>query len=319
MRTILLWCLAITLAGTEYALAQPYPTRPIRWVVAGAPGGSADAVARLLAPELSQLWGQQVVVDNRTGGSATIGAHLVAEAPADGYTWLFGTGQHTVIQGLVKKMPYDIARDFAPVAYFALTRYLLMVHPAVPAKSVKELIALAKARPGQLNFASGGIGSTGFLSGALLQVMTGINMAHVPYKGGGLALTDLLGGHVDLMFPSIPSAVPFYKSGKLRGLGVTSPRRHPLLPDIPAIAETLSGYEMQTWFGILVPAGTPREIVTRVNAAFVKIVNTPTTNAALIARGADPETSTPEEFARLIKGELVRNAKLLRAAGLEPR
>ena len=319
MRTLLLWCVAISLASTECALAQSYPSRPIRWVVAASPGGGGDIVARLLAPELTQLLGQQVVVDNRPGASAMIGAAIAAKAPADGYTWLFGTGQHTINPNLVKKMQYDIVNDFTPVTPLVFTRYFLMVHPAVPARSVKELIALAKARPGQLNLGSGGTGSTGFLSGVLLQVMAEIKMVHVPYKAVGPALTDLAGGHVDLMFPSITSGIPFHRAGKLRGLGVTSPRRHPSIPDIPTIAEAaLPGYEMQSWFGILVPAGTPREIVNRINAVFVKLVNSPTTRGALIAQGTDPKTDTPEGFARLIQHELARNAKLLRGVGVEP-
>jgi tripartite-type tricarboxylate transporter receptor subunit TctC len=318
MRVLLLWSLAISFAGAECAQAQSYPSRSIRWVVAVSPGAGADIVARLLAPELSQLLGQQVVVDNRPGASSMIGAAIVAKAPTDGYTWLFGSGQQTINPGLLKKMQYDIVNDFAPVTPLVFIRYFLMVHPAVPAKSVKELIALAKTRPGQLNFGSGGTGGTGFLSGALLQVMADINMVHVPYKASALALTDLLGGHLDLSFPSITGGIPFYKTGKLRGLGVTSPLRHPSIPDIPTIAEAaLPGYEMQSWFGILVPAGTPRDIVNRINAVAVKLVNTPTTKAALIAQGTDPETDTPEGFARLIKDELARNVKLLRAIGVE--
>lgn len=318
MKALLLWSLAISLAGAECAQAQSYPNRPIRWVVAASPGGGGDIVARLLAPELSQLLGQQVVVDNRPGASAMIGAAIAAKAPPDGYTWLFGTGQHTINPGLHKKMQYDIVNDFTPVTPLVFTRYFLVVHPSLPAKTVKELIALARTRSGQLNFASGGTGSTGFLSGALLQVMAEIKMIHVPYKAVGPALTDLLGGHVDLMFPSITSGIPFYKEGKLRGLGVTSPRRHPSIPDIPTIAEAaLPGYEMQSWFGILVPAGTPRDIVDRINAVVVNLVNTPTTKAALIAQGAEPKTDTPDGFARLIKDELARNVKLLRAVGVE--
>ena len=320
MRTLLLWCLAIPLASAECALAQSYPSRPIHLVVAAAPGGGADIVARLLAPELTQLLGQQVVVDNRTGASAMIGAAMVAKAPADGYTWLFGTGQHTTNPSLVKKMPYDIVDDFAPVTPLLFTPYFLIVHPAVPAKSVKELIVLAKMRPGQLNFGSAGAASTSFLSGELFKVMAGINMVHVPYKGAGLALADLYGGHIDLMFTSIPSGLPFHRAGTLRGLGLTSPRRHPSIPDIPTIAEAaLPGYEMRSWYGILVPAGTPRDIVNRINAVLVKLINSPTIKAALISQGTDPRTDTPEGFARFIKDELVRAAKILGAAGVKPR
>jgi tripartite-type tricarboxylate transporter receptor subunit TctC len=247
-----------------------------------------------------------------------IGAEMVAKAPADGYTWLFGTGQNTVNPSIMKKIPHDIVEDFAPVSLVYQSSFIMVVHPNVPAKSVREFIAIAKAQPNKLNFGSGGIGSAAHLSGELCMMMTGIRMVHVPYKGVGLALTDLIGGQLDLMYPAIASAHPYYKSGRLRPLGVTSPKRHPSSPEVPTIAETIPGYESRSWIGVLVPAGTPKDIVTRVNAALVKVVNTPDVRQALITQGTDPETNTPEEFGRYIREEVARAARVVKAAGIKP-
>ena len=312
-----LMCVAVC-AATAVA-AQGYPQRAIRWVVPVAPGGSPDVLARLLAPRLSELLGQQVVVDNRAGGNAMIGAELVAKAPPDGYTWLLATGQHTVTPFLVRRMSYDIVADFAPVAEIMQASQLLTVHPAVPAKSVRELIALARTSNGRLNYGSGGLGSAAYMSAELFKSMAKVEMAHVSYKGAGPALIDLLGGHLDLMFPAILSSAPYHKAGRLRGLGVTSPRRHPSLPELPTVAEAaLPGYQTGSWYGILAPAGTPREIVARVNAAVVKLVNAPDIRDALIAQGGDPETGTPEDLARLVRDELARAAAIVKAAGAKP-
>jgi tripartite-type tricarboxylate transporter receptor subunit TctC len=218
----------------------------------------------------------------------------------------------------MKKVPHDIVEDFAPVSLIFHASYLLTVHPAVPAKSVAELIALARAQPGKLNFGSGGKGSAAHLSAELFKMMTGVRMVHVPYKGVGLALGDLLGGQIDLMFPAIASAVPYHRNGRLRGLGVTSPRRHPSMPELPTIAETIPKFESRSWIGVLVPAGTPKEIVARINGAVVKVVNTPEVRQALINQGADPETNTPEEFARFIRDEVARAARVVKAAGIKP-
>jgi tripartite-type tricarboxylate transporter receptor subunit TctC len=300
------------------AWGQNYPNRPIRLIVATAPGGGTDAVARLYAPKLGELLGQQVVVENRAGANALIGADVVAKAPPDGYTLLFATGQHTANPSLVKKMPHDPIKDFAPVSLVLQAPYFLVVHPSIPARSVKEFIAVAKAKPNQLNFGSGGIGSTNHLSGELLKTMTGIQMVHVPYKGISLALADLIGGHLDLMFPAIASGLPYHRSGRLRGLGITSPRRHPSAPEVPAIAETVPRYESRSWYGVLAPAATPRDIVTRLNGALVKLTNTPELRDALIAMGTDPETNTPEEFAQFLRDEVVRSARVIKAAGVSP-
>ncbi|MCE9642244.1 MAG: tripartite tricarboxylate transporter substrate binding protein [Betaproteobacteria bacterium] len=311
------WAVACALyvAG---AWGQAYPTRAIRFVVPTAPGGGPDVIARFLTPKLTEILGQQVVVDNRAGANALIGADVVAKAPADGYTWLFGTGQNTVNPSILKSMPHDIIKDFAPVSLVFQAPYFLLVHPAVPAKSVKEFIAFAKANPNKLNVGSGGIGSAAHLSAELLQVMTGIKMVHVPYKGVGIALADLVGGHIDLMFPALASGLPYHKSGRLRGLGITSPRRHPSAPDVPAIAETVPKFEARSWIGVLVPAGTPREIVNRLNSVFVKLVNTPEVREQLIAQGVDPETNTPDEFAVFLRNEVSRAAQVVKAAGIKP-
>jgi tripartite-type tricarboxylate transporter receptor subunit TctC len=311
--TVLAACAAAT------AFAQNYPNRAVRWVVPVAPGGSPDVLARALAPRLGELLGQQVVVDNRAGGNALIGAELVARAPADGYTLLLATGQHTVTPSLVRKMPYDIIGDFAPVAMIMQASQLLTVHPSVPARSVRDLIALAHAKRGRLNYGSGGLGSAAFMSGELFKSMAKVEMTHISYKGAGPALIDLLGGHLDLMFPAILSSAPYHRAGRLRGLGVTSLRRHPSLPEIATVAEAaLPGYQTSSWYGILAPAGTPREIVNRLNAAVVKLVNAADIREALIAQGGDPETGTPEDLARLMKEELVRSAAIVKAAGVKP-
>ena len=301
--------------GAGSATAQNYPTRTIRFIVPVPPAGGADTVARLLAPRLSDLLGQQVIVDNRAGGNATIGAELVAKAPPDGHTWLLGTSQHTVTPSIVKHVPYDIVADFAPVTLVVRAPQLLMVHPSVPAKSAAELIALARKKPGHLNYGSGGLGSASHLAAEVFKSMANISITHIPYKGVGLAFVDLIGGQLDLSFPAIPSGVPYHRSGRLRALGVTSLRRHASIPEIPAIAETaLPGYQVQSWYGILVAAGTRSDIVSRINAAVTSALKMPETKAALIAQGGDPDPGSPDEFARLIKDELVRNAKITKAA-----
>ncbi len=319
MNKILVCCAFVTgVAASAASWGQNYPSRPIRIVVPTAPGGGPDVVARILAPRLTEMLGQQIVVENRAGANAMIGGEVVAKSAADGYTWLFGTGQNTINPSVMKKVPYDIVEDFTAVSLVYQSSYLLTVHPGVPAKSVKELIALARAQPNKLNFGSGGIGSTAHLSGELFKMMTGIQMVHVPYKGVGIALADLVGGQLDLMFPAIASALPYHKSGRLRGLGVTSPRRHPSAPEVPAIAETVPKFESRSWIGVLVPAGTPREIVNRINSALVKLVNTPEMKQTLTAQGADPATDTPEEFAKYIREEVARAARVVKAAGIKP-
>jgi tripartite-type tricarboxylate transporter receptor subunit TctC len=310
---------SVFLAYDAVAAERGYPNRSIRFVVPTAPGGGPDVVARMLSPRLTEELGQQVVIDNRAGANALIGADVVAKAPADGYTWLFGTGQNTVNPSLVRKMPHDMVKDFAPVTLVLQSPYFLVVHPSLPVKSVSELVALAKSRPGKLNFGSGGVGSAAHLSGEMLKVMAKIDMTHVPYKGVGLALSDLVGGHLELMFPAVASGIPYHKAGRLRGLGVTSPQRHPSIPDVPAIAEAgLPGYQIQSWYGVFVPAGTPQDVVVRINEVFRKIVNAPDVKQSLVAQGTNPETNTPAQFGAYIKDELQRAAMVVKAAGVQP-
>ena len=312
-------CLIALLAYLPNVWAQGYPNRSIRFVIPTAPGGGPDVVARMLQPEIAQALGQTIVVDNRAGANALIGADVVAKAAPDGYTWLMATGQNTVNPSLVRKMPHDIVNDFAAVTNLIKSPYLLVVHPSIPARSVPELITLAKSRPGKLNFGSGGIGSAAHLSAELLKVSTGIDMVHVAYKGVGLALSDLVAGHINLMFPAIASGIPHHKTGTLRGLGVTGPRRHPSLPDMPTIAEAaVPGFEVRSFFGLLMPAGTPRGIVDQVNGVVHRVMALPHIRNRLIAQGTDPETDTPEEFARFIREDVIRQAKVARAAGLKP-
>ena len=313
-------CFAATLLSTilSAALAQSYPARPIRIVVPTAPGGAPDVVARYLAPQLSEALGQPIVIENRAGANAMIGADAVAKSAPDGYTWLFGTGQNTVNPSIMKKVPHDIVEDFAPVSLIFHAAYMLTVHPAVPASSVQSLIGVARAQPGKLNFGSGGIGSAAHLSAELFMMSTGVRMIHVPYKGVGLALSDLVGGQIDLMFPAIASGVPHHRSGRLRGLAITSPRRHPSVPELPTVADTVPHFESRSWIGVLMPAKTPKEIVARVNGAIVTIVNLPEVRQALIAQGADPETDTPEAFAKFIRDEVARAARVVKAAGIKP-
>jgi tripartite-type tricarboxylate transporter receptor subunit TctC len=312
-------CAAVLLAmTTTAAIAQSFPSRPIRIVVPTAPGGAPDVVARYLMPRLTEELGQPIVVENRAGANAMIGAEVVARSAADGYTWLFATGQNTVNPSIMKKVPHDIVEDFAPVSLIFHAAYLLTVHPAVPARSVEELIAVARSRPGELNFGSGGTGSAAHLSAELLKMTTGVRMVHVPYKGVGLALSDLLGGQIDLMFPAIASAVPYHRSRRLRGLAVTSPRRHPSVPELPTVADTVPRFESRSWIGVLMPAGTPRDIVARANGALVKIVGLPEVRQSLLAQGADPETNSPEAFAKFNRDEVARAARVVKAAGIKP-
>ena len=310
---------AVLLAAATAAAAQSYPSRPIRLVVPVAPGGGPDVIARMLAPKLGESLAQSIVVENRAGANALIGADVVAKSPPDGYVLLMATAQNTVNPSLVAKMPHDIVNEFAPVALLVKVPYLLEVHPAVPAASVKELIAIAKASPGKLNFGSGGTGSAAHLAAELMNVMAGIKMVHVSYKGVGLAFSDLLGGHLDLMFPAIPSGLPYHRSGRLRGLGVTSPKRNPSIRELPTIAEAaLPGFEMRSWFGVMAPASTPREIVSRLNAALRQLVASPQIHELLVAQGTEPESGTPEEFAGFVKAEVTRAGKVVRAAGVKP-
>jgi tripartite-type tricarboxylate transporter receptor subunit TctC len=300
------------------ALAQTYPIRPIRWIVTYPPGGPTDVVARAIGAKLTAEWGQQIVIDNRAGAGGVIGTELAAKAVPDGYTLLFGTSAGlTINPALSNKLPYDAVKDFAPVSLLVLNPQLLVVNIAVPANSVKELIALAKARPGQLNYASVGQGSPNHLGMELLKALAGIEMMHVPYKGTGPALTDLLGGQIQLMFNSMPSVLPLVAGGKLKALAVGSARRCAAIPDIPTVAEAgVAGFENVTWYGMFAPARTPHEIIVKLNKLVVRILAEPEMAQRLVSQGAEPRSSTPEELTRFMHVESERWKKVIKAANI---
>ncbi len=318
MRSIIGIALLAVLA-LPTALAQNYPTRPIRVIVGYPAGGANDIIARAAGVRMSELLGQAIVVDNRGGGGGTIGADVVAKSPPDGYTLLMAAGAHALAPSLYLRLPYDIVTDFAPISVVATGAYLLAVHPSLPVHSVKELIALAKARPGQLNFGSSGTGAPPHLSGELFNSMAGTKMTHVAYKGDAPALIDLIGGHIDLTFMTLSATAPYVISGKLRGLGVTGSRRSGMVPNLPTIAEAgLPGYEMTTWWGLLAPAKTPADIVTRLHDAVAKTVAENEFKSRLSAQGLDVESNTPEQFAAFIKASKDKYSKLAKAAGVKP-
>ena len=299
------------------AMAQSYPSRPVRLVVPFPAGGTTDILARAMAEKLSSALGQQFVVDNRPGAGGNIGSDIVAKSPPDGYTLLMGTvGTHAINPSLYPKMPYDHVKDFAPVVLVAGVPNVLVVNPGVPAKTVAELIALAKDKPGSINFASSGNGTSIHLSGELFKLLAGVQIAHVPYKGSAPALTDLIGGQVQIMFDNLPSALPHIKGGKLRALAVTSSKRAPALPDLPTIAESgVAGFEASSWFGILAPAATPRDIVQRINAEANKALHAPDMREKLLAQGAEAVGNSPEFFADYIRSETVKWAKVVKDSG----
>lgn len=308
--------LPVLLAVAAGTLAQPYPAKPIRIIAGFPPGSGADITARVIGARLGDALGQQVVVDNRPGAGSNIAAEIAAKSPADGYTLFIGTVANTINATLYSKLPFDFARDFAPVALATATPNVLVVHPSVPAKSVKELIALAKSRPGQLNFASAGTGTAPHLSGELFGAMAGVKMVHIPYKGSPPAVTDLLAGEVALMFSPSSTVLPHVKTGRLRALAVTTARRLPSLPELPTVAESgLKGYETLTWFGFVAPARTPPAVLTRLNSEIVKILALPEVRNLFAAQGIETLGGTPDHFASYIRDEIAKWAKVIRLSG----
>jgi tripartite-type tricarboxylate transporter receptor subunit TctC len=303
--------------GASEAYAQTYPTKPIRLICPFPPGGTTDVVARIVAQGLTEAWGQQVIVDNRPGAGALIGTEMAAKSVPDGYTVLLGSiTTHAVNPALHKKLNFDVITDFAPVTLVVSSPQLLAVHPSVAAKSVKELIALAKAKSGQLNYASAGPGTSPHLTFELFKSAVGIDIRHVPYKGTGPAITELVGGQVQAMITGVVALMPHVKSGKLRGLAVTSKARVAALPDLPTIIESgVPNFDVSSWFGVFLPAGTPKPIVTKMNGQIRKIVQAPDVRKRLIDLGADPETNTPEQFAAYVKSEKVRWGKVVQDTG----
>ena len=312
------WALGIVLAlVASLACAQTYPTKPIRLVVPFPPGGATDILARDVAQKLTEAWGQSVIVDNRPGAGGNIGSELVAKSAPDGYTLEMGTvGTHAINASLYAKMPYDHVKDFTPVILVAGVPNVLVVNPSVPANSVADLIAYAKANPGKLNFASSGNGTSIHLSGELFKVMAGVQITHIPYKGSAPALQDLLAGQVQMMFDNLPPSLPQIKAGKLRALAVTSATRAPALPEVPTLAESgLPGFEASSWFGILVPAGTPAPIVAKLNAEIAKWLATPEAKEKLAKQGANAAGGTPDDFAKHIAAETAKWAKVVKDSG----
>jgi tripartite-type tricarboxylate transporter receptor subunit TctC len=306
----------VLLAVAGGALAQPYPAKPIRVIAGFPPASGADITARVIGARLNEALGQQVVVDNRPGAGSNIAAELAAKSPPDGYTLFIGTVANAINATLYSKLTFDFARDFAPVALTTAAPNILVVHPSVPARSVKELVALAKSRPGQLNFASAGTGTAPHLSGELFKAMAGVDMVHIPYKGSPPAVTDLLAGEVAAMFSPASSVVMHVKSGRLRALAVTTPARLPSLPELPTVAESgLRGYETLTWFGFVAPAKTPPAVVTRLNAEIAKVLSVPEVRGQFAAQGIETLGGTPEQFASYIRDEIAKWARAIKLAG----
>jgi len=322
MRTVASNCamLLLALAASPSAAQSSdpsYPSKPVRIVVPFPPGSAADIVARVVATKLGEKWGQQVIVDARPGASGIIASELVAKAPSDGHTLIMGTaGTHTINISLYSKLPYDPLRDFSPVILAALVPNVLLVHPSIPVKTVKDLIALAKSKPGQLSYASSGSGTSPHLAGELFKRMAGVDIVHVPYRGSPQALTDTISGHVAMQFAPMLTSLPHVKAGRLTGLAVTGAKRSATVPQMPTVAEGgLPGYEATLWYGLLAPRGTPNYIVTRLNAEVLAILAAPDVRESLMRQGAETLVNTPEAFAGYIKAEITKWARVIKESG----
>jgi tripartite-type tricarboxylate transporter receptor subunit TctC len=297
--------------------ADGFPDRPLRMIVPFPPGGSVDVVARIAGQKMTEIAGQSIVVDNRGGASGNIGSELAARAPADGYTIMMTTIPLVVNPSLFSKVPYDVVRDFAPISLIAAAPFVLAVHPSLPAKSVKELVALARSRPGQLNYASAGSGTNLHIAAELFKNLSGTNIVHVPYKGGGPALSALLGGEAQLSFLGVVAVVPHVKSGKMRALALTATKRSAVLPDLPTIAEAgVPGYEFASWYGVLAPAGTPAPRITKLHGILVRSLRSPDLAGRMATEGADIIAGSPQQFAAYLKTELTKWARVVKDSGL---
>jgi len=310
--------LAAAAAGAAFAQAG-YPSKPVRMVVPSSAGGGTDIVARIIAPELSKRLSQQVVIDNRPGAGTMIGIEVAAKSPADGYTLLMGLSTLAINSALYKKVPYDPQRDFAPITQAVSSASIIVVHPSVPVHSVKALIVFARARQGQLNYASAGTGTYPHMTMELFLSMAKLKMVHIPYKGTGPAMIDMVAGQVATMAATILTGMPQIRAGRLRPLGITSAARSPIVPDIPTVAEAgLPGFESVQWYGVLAPARTPKDIITRLHDEVTRVLQQPEIKERLAGDGADLVGSTPEEFTRYIQSELTKWAKVARDAGIQP-
>ena len=305
-------------AAVAHAQEPPYPTKPVRFIVGQAPGGATDIVARLVASKLQETLGQNVIVENRTGAAGSIGAAAVAKSPPDGYTMLVVSSSYSINPSLYSNLPFDPQKDLAPVLLLAEAPFLLVVHPSVPAKSVKDLIALARAQPGTLTYGSGGQGSSGHLAGALFEMGARIKTTHIPYKGAGQALVDVVAGQITFMFASVLSSTPHIKQGRLRALGVTSEKRSKALPQVPTVAEAgVPGYSTTTWYGILAPAATRQAVIDRFAAASNKAVTAPELRERMLSDGAEPIGSTPAAFQKHMAVEMAKWRKVVQSAGVK--
>lgn len=297
------------------ASAQTWPSKPLRLIAASSPGSAVDIVSRIVAQKLSDQLGQQVVVDNRAGAGGNLGAELAAKAPPDGYNLFMGTPAQAINTGLYRKLDYDLVRDFAPVSLLTIGHYCVVVHPSLPVQSVKELIALAHTRRGQLNYASAGNGNATHLAGALFTGMAHIELVHVPYKGTGPALTDLIGGQVQIMFPNLTAAIPYVKAKRLRALAVSGEKRSAIVPELPTVSEAgLPGYRVISWFGLMTPAGVSPDIIARLQRELTVAMRAPEVRDKLAGEGAEPTTGTPEQFAAFIKSEIAQWVRVVRDA-----
>jgi tripartite-type tricarboxylate transporter receptor subunit TctC len=317
-----LFAALLAMAGAAFspvAMAQAYPSKTIKIVVPFAVGGIADTFGRVIAQKLTESWGQAVIVENKGGAGGNIGADVVAKSPPDGYTLVIGNiGTHAVNPYLVKNMPFDPLKDFVPIAHVLDAEGLLVVHPAVKATTVSEIIALSKSEPGKLSYASGGMGTTSHLAGELFKSMAKVDLVHVPYKGNSPAITDLLGGQTQMIFATMPTVLPQVKAGRLRAIAVIGPERTPALPDVPAIAETLPGFAVSNWIGLFAPAGTPNEIVVRLNAEVQRIMQQPDVQKRLETEGAKFIPTTPQSFAAFQRAEADKWSRAIREAGIKP-
>lgn len=309
---------ASTLCVTSLlAPAQPFPSKPVRIIVGFPPGGGTDIVARTLSPRLSEALGQPVVIDNRGGASGLVATELAAKAAPDVYTLFMGTlGNLSVNPLLFPKIPFDVARDFAPVTQIVSVTFMLYVHPSLPVKTVRQLIVLAQERAGQLNYASSGSGGAPHLAAELFNSFAGVKLVHIPYKGSGPSFTDLLSGQVPITFTTLTQGLQYVKSNRLRAVATLGPARTPVLPDVPTVSETLPGYEVVNWFGLVVPIMTARDVVARLHTEFVKVLQTPEVKEKLVAQGTDPVGSTPEEFGAFMKAETAKWARVIREANI---
>lgn len=314
-RVTVLW-LGLCASCAAFAQAD-YPNRPIRFLVGVVPGGAADNLARVIAQHYARAFNQQVIVDNRAGANQTIAADLTAKAAPDGYTIAIIASAHAISPALYK-LPYDSYKDFSAIGMIAMVPNILVVHPSIAARTVKDFIVLARARPGELNFGSSGIGSASHLSAELFQIMAQVKFVHVPFKGQGLAMIDLLGGHMQLGFPSVPASIPHIKAGKMIALAVTTKQRSSALPDVPTMQEAgLAGYEVSGWYGLVGPAKMPKAIIARLNGELNRMLQDAAAREILAREGADPLPGTPEEFGKTIAGDIVKWAKVVKAAGLK--